>query len=77
MRLLRELSDEIKPLPSTDSQLSLIESSQAEEKKPSAFTFSQEIIDAVLTRGSGVSEGKCEFMSSLTRAFPQRKMSIS
>ena len=33
MRLLGELSDEIKPLPSTDSQLSLIESSQAEEKK--------------------------------------------
>ena len=58
MRLLGELSDEIKPLPSTDSQLSLIESSQAEEKKTSAFTFSQEIIDAVLTRGSGVSEGK-------------------
>ena len=39
MRLLGELSDEIKPLPSTDSQLSLIESSQAEEKKPSAFTL--------------------------------------
>ena len=54
MRLLGELSDEIKPLPSTDSQLSLIESSQAEEKKTSAFTFSQEVIDAVLTRGSGV-----------------------
>ena len=30
----------------------------AEERKPSAFTFSQEIIDAVLTRGSGISEGK-------------------
>ena len=54
MRLLGELSDEIKPLPSADGQLSLIESSQAEKKKPSAFTFSQEIIDAVLTRGSGV-----------------------
>ena len=30
---------------------------QAEEKT-SAFSFSQEIIDAVLTRGSGISEGK-------------------
>lgn len=70
MRLLGELADEIKPLPSTDSQLSLIESSQAEEKKTSAFTFSQEIIDAVLTRGSGISEGKMriyeQFQKSLS-----------
>ena len=70
MRLLGELPDEIKPLPSTDSQLSLIESSQAEEKKTSAFTFSQEIIDAVLTRGSGISEGKMriyeQFQKSLS-----------
>lgn len=44
MRLLGELSDEIKPLPSTDSQLSLIESSQAEEKKPSAFTFLRKLL---------------------------------
>ena len=58
MRLLGELSDEIKPLPSTDMQMSLISNSQAEEQKSSAFSFSQEIIDAVLTRGSGISEGK-------------------
>ena len=44
MRLLGELSDEIKPLPSTDSQLSLIESSQAEEKKTSAFTFLRKLL---------------------------------
>ena len=68
MRLLGELSDEIKPLPSTDSQLSLIESSQAEEKKPSAFTFSQEIIDAVLTRGSGVSEGKMRIYEQFNKS---------
>ena len=56
MRLLGELRDTQKPLPSIGGQMNLLET-QAEEKT-SAFTFSQEIIDAVLTRGSGVSEGK-------------------
>lgn len=58
MRLLGELTDTMKPIPSMDGQLTLIMGNQAEEQKTSAFTFSQEIIDAVLTRGSGVSEGK-------------------
>ena len=58
MRLLGELTDTMKPLPSMDGQLTLIMGNQAEEQKTSAFTFSQEIIDAILTRGSGVSEGK-------------------
>lgn len=56
MRLLGQLQDTMKPLPSIDGQLTLM--FEAEEKQPSAFTFSQEIIDSVLTRGSGVSEGK-------------------
>ena len=56
MRLLGQLQDTMKPLPSIDGQLTLM--FEAEEKQPSAFTFSQEIIDAVLARGSGVSEGK-------------------
>lgn len=56
MRLLGELYDTAKPLPSQDGQYSLM--LNLAEEKPSAFTFSQEIIDAVLTRGSGVSEGK-------------------
>ena len=56
MRLLGELQDTRKPLPSMDGQLNFLDM-QAEEKT-SAFSFSQEIIDAVLTRGSGVSEGK-------------------
>ena len=73
MRLLGELSDEIKPLPSTDSQLSLIESSQAEEKKTSAFTFSQEIIDAVLTRGSGVSEGKMRIYEQFNKSLSAKE----
>lgn len=67
MRLLGQLHDTIKPLPSLDGQLTLM--FEAEEKS-SAFTFSGEIIDAVLTRGSGVSEGKMriyeQFQKSLS-----------
>ena len=70
MRLLGELTDTMKPLPSMDGQLTLIMGNQAEEQKTSAFTFSQEIIDAVLTRGSGVSEGKM-------RIYEQFEKSIS
>ena len=69
MRLLGELQDTMKPLPSIDGQLSLM-TAGAEERKPSAFTFSQEIIDAVLARGSGISEGKMriyeQFQKSLS-----------
>ena len=56
MRLLGELYDTMKPLPSVNGQLNFMDM-QAEEKT-SAFSFSQEIIDTVLTRGSGVAEGK-------------------
>lgn len=56
MRLLGELQDTMKPLPSMDGQLNFLDM-QAEEKT-SAFSFSQEIIDTILTRGSGISEGK-------------------
>ena len=56
MRMLGELRDTGQPLPSMDGQLNFLDM-QAEEKT-SAFSFSQEVIDAVLTRGSGVSEGK-------------------
>ena len=68
MRLLGELQDTMKPLPSIDGQLNFMET-QAEEKT-SAFSFSQEIIDAVLTRGSDVSEGKF-------RIFEQFEKSLS
>ena len=56
MRLLGELRDTAKPLPSVDGQLNFLDM-QAEEKN-SAFSFSQEIVDTILTRGSGISEGK-------------------
>ena len=71
MRLLGELQDTMKPLPSMDGQMSLMLNYEAEVTKPSAFSFSQEIIDAVLTRGSGVSEGKFriyeQFQKSLSK----------
>ncbi len=51
LRLLGQLHDTIKPLPSVDGQMNLIFYSEAEERKASAFTFTQEIIDAVITRG--------------------------
>lgn len=70
MRLLGELSDSIKPLPSMDGQMTFILDGLAEEKKTSAFVFSQEIIDAVLANGSGFSEGKM-------RIYEQFKKSLS
>lgn len=73
MRLLGELTDRIKPLPSTDMQMSLISNSQAEEQKSSAFSFSQEIIDAVLTRGSGVSEGKMRIYEQFEKSLSAKE----
>ena len=71
MRLMGELQNTMKPLPSMDGQMSLMLNYEAEVTKPSAFSFSQEIIDAVLTRGSGVSEGKFriyeQFQKSLSK----------
>lgn len=68
MRLLGELRDTTKPLPSLKGQLEIL-TAEAGEKTP-AFVFSQEIIDAVLTHGSGVSEGKMriyeQFQKSLS-----------
>ena len=71
MRLLGELQDTMKPLPSMDGQLNFLEM-QAEEKT-SAFSFSQEIIDAVLTRGSGVSEGKFRIYEQFEKSLSAKK----
>ena len=73
MRLLRELTDTMKPLPSMDGQLTLIMGNQAEVQKTSAFTFSQEIIDAVLTRGSGVSEGKMRIYEQFEKSLSAKE----
>lgn len=73
MRLLGELSDRIKPLPSVDGQMSLILEGQAEADKTSAFTFSQEIIDAVLTRGSGIEEGKMRIYEQFSKSLSAKE----
>ncbi len=71
MRLLGELYDTAKPLPSIDGQMSLILDYEAEVTKPSAFSFSQEIIDLILCKGGQVSEGKFriyeQFQKSLSK----------
>ena len=70
MRMLDMLHSSIKPLPSQDGQLQLITES-AGRNNP-AFSFSQELIDAALTRGSGVSEGKLriyeQYQKSLSKS---------
>ena len=73
MRLLGELSDSIKPLPSMDGQMTFILDGRAEEKKTSAFTFSQEIIDAVLANGSGFSEGKMRIYEQFEKSLSAKK----
>ena len=73
MRLLGELSDSIKPLPSMDGQMTFILDGRAEEKKTSAFTFSQEIIDAVLTRGSGIYEGKMRIYEQFQKSLSSKE----
>ena len=73
MRLLGELTDTMKPLPSMDGQLTLIMGNQTEERKPSVFSFSQEIIDAVLTRGSGVSEGKMRIYEQFEKSLSAKE----
>jgi len=73
MRLLGELSDSIKPLPSMDGQMTFILDGWAEEKKTSAFTFSQEIIDAVLANGSGFSEGKMRIYEQFEKSLSAKE----
>ena len=72
MRLLGELQDTMKPLPSIDGQMSLMMEG-AEEQKTSAFTFSQEIIDSVLTHGSGISEGKMRIYEQFQRSLSAKE----
>ena len=75
MRLLGELSDSIKPLPSMYGQMTFILDGRAEEKKTSAFTFSQEIIDAILANGSGFSEGKMRIYEQFEKSLSAKENS--
>lgn len=72
MRLLGELYDTAKPLPSIEEQVNLLKE-KAEEEKTSAFSFSQEIIDAVLTRGSGVYEGKFRIFEQFEKSLSSKE----
>ena len=73
MRLLGELQDRMKPLPSIEGQMSLINDYEAEVTKTSAFSFSQEIIDAVLCRGSHMSEGKVRIYEQFQKSLSQKE----
>ena len=46
---------------------------RAEEKKTSAFVFSQEIIDAVLANGSGFSEGKMRIYEQFEKSLSAKE----
>jgi len=54
-----------------EGQISLMTELEAEATQPSAFSFSQEIVDAVLCRGSQISESKMriyeQFQKSLSK----------
>lgn len=66
MRLLVMLTDTVKPLPSIEGQFNILQ--EAGELKTPAFSFSQEIIDAVLTRGSNFSEGKMRIYEQFNKS---------
>ena len=61
MRLLGELWDRYKPIPTVGEQLRMLD--DMAEEKSSAFSFTQEIIDYALTEGSGFQHGKYRIYS--------------
>ena len=61
MRLLDELWDRYKPIPTVGGQLSLLD--ERAEEKSSAFSFTQEIVDYVLMGGSSFQYGKYRIYS--------------
>ena len=72
MRLLGELRDTVKPLPSQEQQGSLI-SDVFEEKQPE-FVFPQELIDTILVeKGSGVENGKFRIYEQFQKSLSQKE----
>lgn len=61
MLLLKELRDISEPLPTVLEQLTIL--NDKAEDKTSAFSFTQEIVDRVLTSGSGIEQGKFRIYS--------------
>lgn len=71
MRLLGELKDTIKPLPSVEEQ-GLLMADAFEEKQPE-FVFSQELIDTILIeRGSNVEQGKFRIYEQFQKSLSQK-----
>ena len=56
-----------------DGQLSFILDGQAGAEKTSAFSFSQEIIDTVLTHGSGISNGKMRIYEQFEKSLSAKE----
>lgn len=71
MRLLGELRDRGRPLPTVRGQLSMLQD-MAEEKSP-AFSFTQEIIDYALVKGSGVQYGKYRIYSYFLQGYTAKE----
>ena len=75
MRLLGELRDPAEAQQPQEGQLELIEGFSSEEKP--SFVFSEELIDVVLTRGSGVSEGKMRIYEQFQKpSTPKERISF-
>ena len=71
MRLLGELRETVKPLPSQEQQGLLL--ADAFEDRAPAFVFTQEIIDEILTsRGSGVEQGKFRIYEQFQKSLSQK-----
>ncbi|PWJ47803.1 Adenine-specific DNA methylase, N12 class [Faecalicatena contorta] len=71
MRLLGELKDKSRPLPTVREQMTFLE--ELAEEKTSAFSFSQEVVDYALARGSGMQNGKFRIYSYFMQGHSQRE----
>ena len=71
MRLLGELRDKCSSLPTVEGQFSIME--ELAEEKPSAFSFSQEIIDTVIQSGSNIQNGKYSVYSYFIKNHTRRQ----
>ena len=71
LRLIGRLEDNAKALPSLESQTESITSNA--EKTNSAFVFSQEIIDTILTRGSSIAEGKMRIYDQFEKSLSSKE----
>lgn len=76
MRLLGELKDTIKPLPSIDGQMNLISDYEAEVTKPSAFTFHRRLLMPLSPAEAECRRANCVSMSSFRRVCQRKKMQI-